>query len=183
MDRKAATRASKLLSLILRHRPHDFGVALDAGGWAGVEELLGALAQKDAVVSEDELLQLVRDSDKQRFAVSADGRRIRAQQGHSVEVELGYAESAPPSSLFHGTVARFLPSIEREGLTPKGRHHVHLSETVEAAERVGQRRGASVVLEVRSGAMAASGLRFYRTPNGVWLTDTVPLKYVRFPQH
>ena len=95
--------------------------------------------------------------------------------------QLGYAESEPPPALFHGTVARFLPSIRREGLTAQGRHHVHLSETVEAAERVGGRRGAPIVLEVRSGAMAASGFHFYRTPNGVWLTDRVEPRFIRFP--
>jgi len=181
VDRNATRRTSKLLSLILRHRPDDFGVVLDGEGWTEIEELLGALARNGTDVSENELLRVVRDNDKQRFAVSPDGRRIRAQQGHSVAVELGYAETEPPPVLFHGTVARSLPSIRREGLTAQGRHHVHLSETVKAAERVGQRRGVPIVLEVRSGAMAASGLCFYVTPNGVWLTDRVDPCFIRFP--
>ncbi|MEM7234422.1 MAG: RNA 2'-phosphotransferase [Planctomycetota bacterium] len=181
MDEKAATRTSKLLSLVLRHRPHDFGVALDGEGWVAVEQLLAALDRSGTSLSEDELVQLVRESDKQRFALSEDGLRIRAQQGHSVEIDLGYAESEPPRILFHGTVERFLASIRRDGLNPRGRHHVHLSDTADAARRVGERRGAPVVLEIRSGAMVVAGNRFYRTPNGVWLTDHVEPQFIRFP--
>lgn len=173
-----AVHLSKLLSLVLRHRPDELGLVLDAGGWVEVDDLRAALAARGEVVSAADLTELVRTSDKQRFALSSDGRRIRAQQGHSVPVELGYAPAAPPEVLFHGTVARFLPSIRTRGLLKGRRHHVHLSETEDTASRVGGRRGAPVVLRVRAAEMAAAGHAFFQTPNRVWLTDHVPPGFI-----
>ncbi len=182
MDDRRARHLSKLLSLILRHRPGDFGIHLDEEGWADVESILAAVSSRGTPLSRADLEEVVRSSDKQRFALSDDGARIRAHQGHSVSVLLGYPEAIPPERLFHGTVARFLPGIRREGLTSRGRHHVHLSASVESAEQVGRRRGKPLVLEVRSGAMAEAGAVFFLTPNGVWLTARVDPSYIVFPR-
>lgn len=182
VDPDRSERVSKLLSLILRHRPGDFGVTLDADGWTDLAPLVAAVARSGTVLSRDEIEHVVRSSDKQRFALSPDGTRIRAQQGHSVPVELGHPEATPPEVLFHGTVERFLPSVRREGITPRGRHHVHLSSSVEAATSVGDRRGHAIVLRIRSGEMSSAGARFFLTPNGVWLTDRVDPAYIVFPE-
>jgi putative RNA 2'-phosphotransferase len=176
-----APDTSKLLSLILRHRPHDFGVTLDAQGWTSIEALLEALAARGVALSRQDLLALVRDSDKQRFAISPDRQRIRANQGHSVSVDLQHAQEEPPEILFHGTVARFLPSIRKHGLVKGRRHHVHLSATLEQAAAVGARRGAAVILEVHAGRMHADGHVFQLSPNGVWLAEAVPPGYLVFP--
>jgi putative RNA 2'-phosphotransferase len=169
-----AVHVSKLLSLVLRHRPGDFGVTLDDGGWIAIDVLLAALGARGEAITPDELRAVVRDSDKQRFAISDDGRRVRAQQGHSVAVALDHAPAAPPPLLYHGTVARFLDSIRAHGLRKGERHHVHLSATIEGARVVGARRGAPVILRVRAADMAAAGHVFFLTPNGVWLTEHVP---------
>jgi putative RNA 2'-phosphotransferase len=173
---------SKLLSYLLRHRPDEAGLALDAAGWVAVDALLDALARRGEPLSRDELVAIVAASDKQRFALSPDGARIRAQQGHSVPVELGHQEATPPPVLYHGTVARFLPSIRERGLVRGKRHHVHLSATVDTATQVGARRGRAVILEIDAAAMAADGHRFWVTPNRVWLTEAVPPRYLRDPR-
>jgi len=175
------TRTSKLLSLILRHRPQDFGVVLDVQGWTPVDDLLAALAAQGVPLSRAQLEALVRASDKQRFALSPDGHRIRANQGHSVPVNLEHEARRPPDRLFHGTVARFLPSIRRVGLVRGRRHHVHLSATPEQAAVVGARRGAPVVLEVLAGPMSEAGHLFLLSPNGVWLTERVPPEFIVLP--
>jgi putative RNA 2'-phosphotransferase len=186
-DRNAAERTaedvktSKLLSLLLRHRPETGGIRLDAGGWANVDDLLAALGRAGRSIDRARLEQIVRASDKRRFAFSEDGRSIRAQQGHSVEVELGHAAAPPPAALYHGTVAEALPAIRREGLTRGTRHHVHLSADVESARAVGARRGVPIVIEIAAAAMAADGHVFFLSPNGVWLTDHVPPKYLSVP--
>jgi putative RNA 2'-phosphotransferase len=181
MDKKRATHVSKFLSLVLRHGPGQIGVTLDAAGWVGVRELLEALAAHRFPLSRDELEEVVRTSEKKRFAFSDDGLRIRASQGHSVEVELGYQPAAPPNLLYHGTVDRFLESIRRSGLLKGERHHVHLSADQETAEKVGQRRGRPVVLIVRAGEMHRDNVPFFRSDNGVWLTEQVPVRYLGFP--
>jgi putative RNA 2'-phosphotransferase len=175
------TSASKLLSLILRHRPRDFGVTLAPDGWASVDVVLAALAAHGRPVNGEELRALVEASDKQRFALSEDGLRIRAQQGHSVPVELGHPAVSPPPRLFHGTVARNVPAIRAAGLVRGRRHHVHLSASVAEAEAVGGRRGRPIVVEVLAGEMAAAGHLFWLTPNGVWLADHVPPEFLIIP--
>jgi putative RNA 2'-phosphotransferase len=176
-----ATSTSKLLSLILRHRPREFGVVLDAEGWTAVDALLAALAARGVVLSRPDLQTLVQTSDKQRFALSPDGARIRANQGHSVPVALGHAPAEPPEILFHGTVDRFLPAIRSEGLVRGRRHHVHLSASRPQASAVGARRGAPVILQVLARRMHADGHVFLLSPNGVWLTERVPPGYLVFP--
>ncbi len=180
MSDSAARRVkiSKKLSLVLRHRPHEYGVELDPAGWVDVGVLLEALARRGFPVTPDELDEVVRTSDKQRFAIDEDRRRIRANQGHSVAVELGLDPQAPPAALFHGTVEDNLASIAREGLVRGSRHHVHLSADVETATRVGARRGRPVVLTIDSAAMRADGLTFFVSANGVWLTSHVPPGYI-----
>ena len=181
MSANDPVKTSKFLSLVLRHQPEAIGVTLDPAGWVGVRELLDALAKHGRPLREDQLRHIVETSDKKRFAFSDDGLRIRASQGHSVEVELGYEPATPPDVLYHGTVGRFLDSIRVTGLQKGQRHHVHLSRDVETATKVGGRRGEAVLLQVDAAAMAGDGLVFYVSANGVWLTDHVPPKYITFP--
>lgn len=180
MDQKLV-KISKFLSLVLRHRPETIGLTLDAGGWADVTELLAAAQRAGVALDSAVLEQVVAENDKQRFAFSADQLRIRASQGHSRPVELGLAPLAPPEWLFHGTATRFLASIRTQGLLPQGRQQVHLSPDAATAVKVGQRHGKPVVLTIQAGSMAAAGFRFYRSANGVWLTDKVPAAYIEFP--
>ncbi len=172
-------RISKLLSLALRHDPTALGVSLDAHGWAEVDGVLAGLAATGLSTSRDELEEIVATSDKQRFAISADGLRIRASQGHSLPVDLGLPAEVPPEILFHGTVQRFLRAIERDGLVRGARTHVHLSEDVETARLVAARRsGPKALLAVRARAMHDAGYVFLRSANGVWLTEDVPPSFL-----
>jgi len=176
-----SVRTSKFLSLVLRHDPGKIGVTLDDAGWTDVAALLTACAAQGVVITREELAQIVATSDKQRFALSPDGTRIRANQGHSVEVDLELPPATPPARLYHGTVAGVLPAIRAEGLTKQARHHVHLSADLETATRVGGRRGKPVVLVIRADEMAAAGHVFFCSANGVWLTDHVPPELIDFP--
>ena len=172
-------QTSKFLSLVLRHQPDLVGITLDEAGWVGLDELLAGCARQGKTISREELAEIVRSSDKQRFALSEDGTRIRANQGHSVSVELGHATAEPPEVLFHGTAEKYVAGIRREGLRKGKRHDVHLSERVETASAVGSRHGRLVLLEIAAGRMHRAGFVFSRTPNGVWLTDHVPAEFVR----
>ena len=174
-------QTSKFLSLVLRHEPELIGLQLDPAGWASVDELLEGCRRKGHPVTPEQLREIVRTSDKQRFALSEDGRQIRANQGHSVPVELGYEPARPPEVLFHGTAQKSLAGIRAEGLKKRSRHHVHLSPTRETAAAVGSRHGKLVLLEVAAGRMHRDRFAFYRTPNNVWLTDEVPVGYLTFP--
>ena len=167
-------KVSKRLSYVLRHRPDSVGLTLDEAGWVQVEKLLKAMR-----MSREQLDEVVAGNDKQRFIIEGD--RIRANQGHSVEVDLGLEPVAPPDRLYHGTVTRFLESIREHGLVKGSRQHVHLSADAQTATKVGARRGKPVVLEVDSKAMAAAGRLFYRSANGVWLTDSVPPSFLVLP--
>jgi putative RNA 2'-phosphotransferase len=177
-DTAQTVKQSRFLSLVLRHEPDRIGLTLDPGGWVAVDELLAALAAHRRPMTRARLDRVVADNDKQRFAFDATGTRIRASQGHSVQVELGYAEAEPPAVLFHGTHPGALAAIRREGLRPMQRHAVHLSPDRETAGRVGARRGRPVVLVVDAARMAAAGHRFRVSANGVWLTDAVPPEYL-----
>lgn len=172
---------SKFLSRHLRHAPQDLGLTLRAGGWVPVDDLLAASARAGFPIGYDELLECVETNDKQRFAFDPTGDLIRANQGHSVAVDLQLEPRQPPATLYHGTVERFLPAILAEGLRKGRRHHVHLSEEPETARRVGARRGSPIVLRVDAGGMHAAGFTFYRSANGVWLTDAVPPAYLTSP--
>ena len=163
---------SKWLSYALRHRPDAVGLALDANGWAEVSDVLRAARAQGHDLDRATLERVVRESDKQRFAL--DGDRVRANQGHSVAVDLDLAPVPPPETLYHGTSRRSLGAILDQGLHRQSRHHVHLSADAETARAVGARHGAPVVLAVRAGEMARAGHRFYRSENGVWLVGAVP---------
>jgi putative RNA 2'-phosphotransferase len=165
---------SKFLSLILRHQPDTIGLALDAQGWAVIDELIAKSDAAGTRFTRDDLLHVVQSSDKKRFSVSEDGQRIRAAQGHSVEVELGLQPQEPPAVLYHGTATRFVDAILAEGLKPQSRQQVHLSADEATAQLVGQRHGKPVVLTVDALRMHAAGFKFYRADNGVWLADQVP---------
>lgn len=173
------TRRSKLLSLVLRHRPELIGITLDEAGWTNVVDLLEALRRYGEPLSKQDLETIVSTSDKQRFAFDATWSRIRANQGHSLPVDLGLAAVEPPAILFHGTARRFEKSIRRQGLLKGKRHHVHLHANPEAASISGKRHGECVVLSIDAGAMRRDGFRFYVTENHVWLTELVPPKYIR----
>jgi putative RNA 2'-phosphotransferase len=178
---RSLVRASKFLSLILRHRPEHIGITLDSAGWVAVDDLLAAARRSGFPLDRTTLDRVVAENDKRRFAFSADGARIRASQGHSVGVDLGLAPQAPPDVLFHGTAARFLESIRCEGLKAGSRTHVHLSADEVTARTVGQRHGSPVVLRVEAGAMHRDGHEFYHSENGVWLALAVPARYLGFP--
>jgi putative RNA 2'-phosphotransferase len=173
-----SVRLSKLLSLVLRHRPERIGLELDANGWAEVEQLLARLPRAGVTLERAELDAIVRESDKRRFALSDDGRRIRASQGHSIEVELGYPPTRPPARLFHGTAERNLAKIREHGIHRGRRHHVHLSATRTTAESVGRRHGKPIVLVVDATRMHAAGHVFFISANGVWLVTHVPPEYI-----
>lgn len=171
-------RISKALSLWLRHQPDRAGLTLDAQGWCDVEPVLAAFERARFACDWERLLHIVETNDKQRFELSADAARIRARQGHSVEVALDWPAVAPPDLLYHGTVATFLEAILADGLRPQRRHHVHLSSDIETARRVGMRRGKPVLLVVAAGAMAREGSTFMLTDNQVWLTEHVPARFI-----
>jgi putative RNA 2'-phosphotransferase len=171
-------RLSKFLAKYLRHSPHDLGLTLQPGGWVPVDDLLSAARRHGFPISYDELVEGVETNDKQRFAFDVSRELIRANQGHSVEVNLKLKEREPPEALFHGTVELFLASILKDGLIRVKRNHVHLSKEVETATNVGAMRGKPVILTVDAGRMHRDEHRFYLSANDVWLTDTVPPGYL-----
>jgi putative RNA 2'-phosphotransferase len=178
---KSLTSTSKFLSLVLRHQPEMIGMQLDAEGWLPIDELIENANRQGKQLSLELLHEVVASCEKKRFALSEDGLKIRANQGHSVrDIELNLEAVAPPSVLYHGTVAAFLDSIRAHGLLKRSRNHVHLSADVETAKKVGARRGKPVILTIRSEAMHESGYTFYLSANGVWLTDAVPVLFIEF---
>ncbi|WP_280724996.1 RNA 2'-phosphotransferase [Kitasatospora sp. MAA4] len=178
MDEKRVVKTSKRLSKVLRHDPGALGLTLDEGGWVRVDTLLAAFAERGGRLTRAELDHVVETNNKRRFAYSEDGLRIRASQGHTVEVDLGLAATEPPPVLFHGTAQSSVAAIFRDGLRPMARQDVHLSAETETATRVGARHGRPVVLRVDAAAMAADGHEFRVSANGVWLTDAVPPQYL-----
>jgi len=179
MDERRTVKVSKYLSKHLRHQPERIGLTLDEAGWVEIDTLIAACAAHGFRFDREELDHVVATNDKRRFAI--EGTRIRASQGHSIEVDLGLPAATPPPYLFHGTVARNLDAIRAEGLRPMNRHAVHLSADRETATRVGARRGRPVVLSVDAGAMHKDGQVFRVSENEVWLTEAVPVRYLRFP--
>ncbi len=166
----------RFMSLVLRHAPGEAGIALDENGWTDLAGLCDAVTERFGAPA-DEVRRIVAESPKKRFAI--EGHRIRAVQGHSVQVDLGLTRAAPPDSLYHGTEQRFLAAILSEGLTRQDRHHVHLSADIATASSVaGRRKGDDVVLRVNANEMAAAGHPFFLSENGVWLTDGVPPIYL-----
>ncbi|MCI1186845.1 RNA 2'-phosphotransferase [Hymenobacter sp. DH14] len=179
LSEKETTRRSKLLSLVLRHEPAHIGISLDEQGWVDVPTLLAQLAKHQQPLTFEELDYIVDTNAKQRFRFNDDRSRIRASQGHSVDVELGYTPVAPPEVLYHGTAIQHKENILRDGLRKMARHHVHLSADVATARTVGQRHGRLVVFAVAAGAMHRAGHSFFQADNGVWLTDEVPAAHLQ----
>jgi putative RNA 2'-phosphotransferase len=182
MTPSQTTSASKFLSLVLRHEPSAAHVTLDSAGWVEVESLLAGCAMAGKAISRNDLEHVVVTNVKKRFEFSADRTRIRASQGHSVEVELEYAPSILPPILYHGTATRFLDSIRDQGLLKMQRHHVHLSAETKVTLEVGARHGKPVLLIILAGEMHDAGHVFYRSTNGVWLVDHVPPQCLLFPE-
>jgi putative RNA 2'-phosphotransferase len=168
---------SKFISLILRHKPEAIGITLDEHGWANVDELIAGIA-KTQPIDMAMLEQIVAEDEKQRYSFNEDKTLIRANQGHSIPVDVELEEKEPPEILYHGTGAKYVSSIDEQGLMPKSRLYVHLSSDEDTAKKVGQRHGKPVIYVVKSGKMFCDGYRFYKSVNGVWLTKEVPLSYL-----
>ena len=180
MNEKEIKRISKFLSLILRHNPEKIHLTLDANGWANVEELIKK-SYKKVRFSMEELEHVVATNNKKRFSFNDDKTKIRANQGHSLKnIDLEFKNTTPPDFLYHGTVAKFMEAIRETGLQKMSRQHVHLSNDLETAIKVGSRRGKPIILSVRAGDMYKKGFEFYRSANGVWLTDKVPAAFIDF---
>lgn len=178
MNESSRTKISKFLSLVLRHKPEEIGLTLDENGWAKVSDLLGAAAKAGRSFSQTDLIEVVENNDKKRFAFDPTGNYIRASQGHSINVDLEFNAQIPPSHLYHGTAERNIASIMETGLNKMQRHHVHLSADIETAETVGRRYGKPVVFRVDTAAMITEGFEFFLSANGVWLVDRVPAKFL-----
>ncbi len=177
-DRRRIT-VSKFISKHLRHAPEAIGLALGDGGWVPIAELLAASARANFPIEPDEFYEVVRRCDKQRFALDPTGQLIRANQGHSVEVDLELEVVNPPEALFHGTAARFRESILAAGLLKMSRQHVHLSAEQATVIAVGKRHGRPIVFAIDTMCMTRDGFAFFRAANGVWLTDHVPSRFLR----
>ncbi len=172
------TRISKYMSLILRHKPEVIGIKLDAHGWADVDALLAGISRRYPI-DRDILEEIVRTDGKQRYSFNEDRTKIRANQGHSIQVDVELPVTEPPETLYHGTAERFAASIEAQGLLPRSRLYVHLSPDAETAEKVGRRHGKPVIYLVNAGQMRRDGYLFYLSVNGVWLTKEVPARYLK----
>lgn len=172
---------SKFLSYVLRHKPESIGLRLDENGWADVETLIRLANSHGQALTQLLITQVVATSDKKRFAFDPSGTRLRANQGHSIDIDLGLAALQPPSILYHGTAARFVDSIREHGLLKRQRHHVHLSQDEETALTVGKRHGNPAILLIRAEMMWQAGHRFFRSENGVWLVESVPVPFIGFP--
>ncbi len=172
-------KISKYLSKHLRHQPERIGIKLAPGGWVAVDELLAACKKNRFLISREELNEVVANNDKQRFSFDSTGTLIRANQGHSVEVDLQLKPVVPPNVLYHGTGHKAVESILQTGLNKMSRHHVHLSADIATAKIVGARHGKPVVFTVDTAAMHEAGYIFYCSDNGVWLVDNVPPEYLR----
>ena len=179
MNEKRTTRISKFLSKHLRHAPEEIGIALEPGGWVTIDDLLAASERAGLRFSREELDDVVRTSDKQRFAIDESRTKIRANQGHSTEVELLFEIIEPPALLYHGTPERNVEANLEQGLQKMARHHVHLSPDTETASKVGERRGHAAILAIDAARMQAEGCTFFRSANGVWLVDRVPPEFIR----
>lgn len=179
MGKDTKDRLSVFISLVLRHKPDAAGIRLDEHGWADVGELIEGVRATGRTIDPEILEEIVRTDEKQRYSFSADRTLIRANQGHSIPVDVELQETVPPDCLYHGTATRFLESIRREGLKPMSRLYVHLSRDEETAVKVGKRHGAPVVLAIDAAAMHRDGCRFYLSQNGVWLTKCVKPEYIR----
>ncbi|WP_419494358.1 RNA 2'-phosphotransferase [Chryseobacterium bernardetii] len=178
MNEIETKRISKFLSLILRHQPETIGLKLDENGWADVEELRERSAKKKVYFSLEELDEVVETNNKKRFAFNEDKTKIRASQGHSINIDLALEALQPPDFLYHGTAEANISSILEKGIEKRNRQHVHLSADKETATKVGMRHGKPIILTIRTGKMYEDGIAFFQSANGVWLTEFVDPKYI-----
>jgi putative RNA 2'-phosphotransferase len=176
-------QTSKFLSFILRHKPGAISLELDHAGWARIEDLIKCAADHGRLLDEPLIRRVVETNDKRRFCISRDGKKIRANQGHSIGIDLGLTPKQPPRFLFHGTAEKHLASILKSGLHPAKRQHVHLSPDVKTAVKVGRRHGKPVVLEIAAGFMYTDGRVFYISENGVWLTGPIEPNFIAVWRH
>ncbi|WP_444935229.1 RNA 2'-phosphotransferase [Microbulbifer sp. JMSA004] len=174
---KELNKISKYLSFLLRHEPQAIGLEIDENGWASIQELIDKTT--DFELSRNIIEVVVETNDKQRFNISNDGLSIRANQGHSIKIDLNLQLQEPPKELLHGTAARFIEAILKTGLNKRERHHVHLTESQAVAQNVGSRYGKPVILSIASKKMHENGYKFYKSSNNVWLVDCVPVKYIK----
>jgi putative RNA 2'-phosphotransferase len=179
IDIKYHTKLSKFLSLVLRHKPEKIGIELGSNGGTDVNVLIEKMNSFGKQIDFETLEVILETNNKKRFSFNKDKSLIRANQGHSIEVDLGYKTKIPPGRLFHGTEAKYVESIYQTGIRKKNRHHVHLSKDVETAISVGQRHGKPVVFEILTEEMINEGFEFYESENGVWLTDEIPVRFIR----
>lgn len=178
MTEQDKKRIGKFLSLVLRHDPQKINLELDEQGWADVKELIEKCKKHRYHFSIEDLIEIVETNDKKRYSFNEKGNKIRANQGHSIDIELGLTPIMPPEFLYHGTATRFLTSIMEKGIIKGSRQHVHLSKDKETATKVGARHGKPIILTIMSGKMYEDGVLFYQSDNGVWLTDYVDIKYI-----
>lgn len=179
MDKKSQTKISKLLSLALRHDPTALSLTLDSNGWAKISDVIKGIKSKGHSCNIEDLYAVVMDNDKQRFSINAIGTMIRANQGHSIAVDLELVACTPPDILYHGTSSHSTEAIYKTGIQKMSRQHTHLSADTETATKVGSRHGGKLVIfQVDAKAMSAAGHDFFKSENGVWLTDHVPVEFL-----
>ncbi|MDF1741431.1 MAG: RNA 2'-phosphotransferase [Verrucomicrobiales bacterium] len=180
MTEKETIRASKFMSFVLRHSPESAGLKLDSAGWVEVTDLLYGISEAKGRFTFDDLNHVVETNKKKRFEFNEDRTKLRASQGHSLEVDLEYEAKTPPACLYHGTAIRFLDSIRTEGLKKMNRHHVHLSDEKVMTMKVGARHGKPTLLTIKAKEMHDAGHAFWLSTNNVWLTDKVPVNFIEF---
>jgi len=176
MNKIDVTKISKYLSYILRHKPESIGIKLNKNGWCSIDELIEKTTEFE--LTKPHLKLVVKNNNKQRFTFNLNGTMIRANQGHSIDIDLDLKPQTPPKRLFHGTAIKSLKSIKKKGLTKQNRQYVHLSESMSIAWDVGCRHGKPVILFIACDKMIKDGYKFYKSKNGVWLVDRVPTKYI-----
>ncbi|MCK5903063.1 MAG: RNA 2'-phosphotransferase [Cocleimonas sp.] len=174
---KQKIRTGKFISLILRHHPENINLSLDPSGWVSVDQLLRGMQQQGHAITQEQLEELVAGNDKQRYGFNADKTRIRANQGHSVKIDLQLESIKPPDLLYHGTASRFMKAIQQQGLQKLRREHVHLSTDKNTAWNIGSRHGLPIILKIYADVMYQAGFEFYCSDNGVWLTEHIPTSY------
>lgn len=178
MQEEKYIKLSRFLSLLLRHKPEEIGLSLDNQGYLQVDELIDGINKTGRVIDKEILDELIMTDNKQRYSYSEDRAKIRANQGHSIKVDLNLVETKPPKTLYHGTVDKFLSNIKKQGLLKMNREYVHLSAELDTANDVGSRRGKSVILVINAEKMVKDGYKFYLSKNNVWLIESVPAQYI-----
>lgn len=178
MNKRLITKKSKFLSLILRHKPEEIGIVLDDNGWANISEIIQNSVENDIHFTMEEIEYIVENSEKKRFLISYDRKKIRANQGHSISVDVELKLEIPKIPLFHGTATKHVDSIMKNGINAGNRLHVHLSDSKELAQTVGSRHGKAAILVIDVDQMVEDGLLFYLSENGVWLTEFVAPEYI-----